>query len=322
VADVPSRRLGRDGPSLTRVGFGAWAIGGPWRYGWGTVDDEQSIAAIRHAIDSGVNWVDTAAAYGLGHSEKVVAKAIAPWKVGEDVYVFTKCGLRFIEGRDVQRDLRPESIRYECEQSLKRLGVESIDLYQFHWPDNRTGTQVEDSWGTMVELVDEGKVRWAGVSNLDMDLLDRCQSVRRVDSLQPPFNLLDRQAADELIPWCRKNEVGVIPYSPMASGLLTGTYDRERIENLPDDDWRRESEDFQEPKLTRNLEVIDGLRPIAESAGMSLATLAVSWVLSIPGVTGAIVGARTPEQVDGWLAALDASLSEGHLREIDSILQT
>ncbi len=321
---VPLSRLGRDGPSLTRVGFGAWAIGGPWRYGWGRVDDDSSVAAIRHAIDSGVNWIDTAPAYGLGHSEEIVAKAIEPWNPGENVYVFTKCGQRFTEakGGDVQRDLRPESIRYECEQSLKRLDVERIDLYQFHWPDNRTGTPVEESWATMASLADEGKVRWIGVSNLDMDLLQRCHAVRRVDALQPPLNLLDTEAAQGLIPWCRENEVGVIAYSPMASGLLTGAYDRCRIEQLPDEDWRRESEDFQEPKLSRNLELIERLRPIAEAAGMSLPTLAVNWVLSFPGVTGAIVGARTPDQVDGWLPALSASLSEGRLREINSYLGT
>ena len=198
-----TRRLGSQGPEITTVGFGAWAIGGPGRFGWGRVDDNESIAAIRHAVDSGVNWIDTAAVYGFGHSEEVVGRALEPYTPGSDVFVFTKCGQNWYDSpnNEAQLDLRPESIRFEVEQSLKRLDIERIDLYQFHWPDRRTGTPVEDSWGTMVELIEEGKVRWGGVSNFDVDMLERCEEIRHVDSLQPPLSLIDRSARNDVIPW-------------------------------------------------------------------------------------------------------------------------
>ena len=226
-----TRRLGSAGPEITTVGFGAWAIGGPWRFGWGSVNDEDSVAAVRHAVELGVNWVDTAAVYGLGHSEEIVRRALEPYRAGEDVYVFTKCGRRW-EGRPegvIENDLRPESIREECDASLRRLGVERIDLYQAHWPDWTTGTLLEDSWGTMAELVDEGKVRWIGVSNFDESLLARCEAIRHVDSVQPTLSLLQRGSLQAIIPWAAEHGAGVICYSPMASGLLTGSFDRERL---------------------------------------------------------------------------------------------
>ena len=322
-----TRRLGSDGPEITTVGFGSWATGGPWKFGWGPQDDDDSIAAIRRAVEGGVNWVDTAAVYGLGHSEEVVGRALEPYAVGEDVYVFTKCG-RSWYGRpegEVGNDLRPESIRFECEQSLERLGVERIDLFQFHWPDSETGTPVEESWQTMVELVEEGKVRWLGVSNFDVELLERIEAIRHVDSLQPPLNLLMRSARQELIPWAREHGTGVLCYSPMASGMLTGKFDRERVENLADDDWRKgehpQAAEFREPSLTRNLELVERLRAVAERLDADVPSVAIGWTLAIAGVTGAIVGARSPEQVEGWLPAAGLELSEDDMAEIERAIE-
>jgi aryl-alcohol dehydrogenase-like predicted oxidoreductase len=319
----PTRKLGSRGPEITTVGFGAWAVGGPYRFGWGPQDDDESIAAIRHALESGVNWIDTAAVYGLGHSEEVVGRALRPWTPGEDVYVFTKCGRKWEGPRDTGGlvfDLRPESIRAECDASLRRLGVERIDLYQFHWPDPTTGTEVEDSWATMVELTEAGKVRWAGVSNFDTELLERCESVRHIDSVQPPFSMINRGARDDVIPWCRDHRVGVIVYSPMASGLLTGKFDADAAAQLAEDDWRRNSPEFQDPKLARNLALVDRLRAIAERLGFNVASLAVAWTLAAPGVTGAIVGARRPDQVDGWLPAAGLQLDDDTMEEIEAAI--
>ena len=310
------RRLGRDGPEISVVGVGAWAIGGPGRFGWGPQDDDESIAALHKAFESGVSWVDTAAVYGLGHSEEVVGQVLR--EHGGDVLVFTKCGRPWYgrEGDEPTHDLRPETIRFELEQSLKRLGTDHVDLYQFHRPDTETGTPVEDSWAAMAELVDEGKVRWAGVSNFDVELLERCERVRHVDSLQPPYSLLDRAAAAELIPWCAGNGTGVIGYSPLGSGLLSGGFDAGRARDLPAGDWRRTSDDFRPPRLEANLEVARRLEPVAERHGVPVAAVAVAWVLATPGVTGAIVGARRPSQVDGWLAAGNLRLAEADLAEL------
>ena len=318
------KRLGSKGPEITTVGFGAWAVGGPWKFGWGPVDDDESVAAIRHAVDSGINWIDTAAVYGLGHSEEVVGRAVDPFDVGEDVLVFTKCGRSWYgseKGEEIVNDLRPESIRFECEQSLKRLGLERIDVYQFHWPDFATGTELEDSWATMQELVDEGKVRWLGVSNFSIDLLKRCESVRHVDSLQPPLSMLNRAARQDVIPWCRDNGTGVMVYSPMQSGLLTGAFDRERVESLAKDDWRRGTAWFQEPKFTQSMSLVDQLRRIAQEIGCNLAELAIAWACAVDGVTAAIVGARRPDQVDGWIGASDLELSSDVVEEIERIIQ-
>jgi aryl-alcohol dehydrogenase-like predicted oxidoreductase len=312
------RRLGSDGPELSMVGFGAWAIGGPWRFGWGSVDDDESIAAIRHAVELGVNWIDTAAVYGLGHSEAVVGRALAPYRVGEEVFVFTKCGRRW-EGRPdgvIENDLRPESIREECVNSLRRLGLERIDLYQFHWPDWMTGTALEDSWGTMVELVEEGKARWIGVANFDTEQLARCEAIRHVDSVQPPLSLLARGARTTVLGWAAEHGTGSIVYSPMASGLLTGSFDRERIGQLDANDWRRESPQFQDPALGRNLDLVERLRPIASRLEATLPELAVAWTLAQVGVSAAIVGARLPRHVDGWAGAPELELSDESLADI------
>jgi aryl-alcohol dehydrogenase-like predicted oxidoreductase len=306
------RRLGSDGPEVSVVGVGAWAIGGPWQFGWGPQDDDESLAALHRAFDAGVNWVDTAAVYGLGHSEEVVGQAVR--EHGGEVLVFTKCGRPWYgrENNEPTYDLRPETIRFELEQSLKRLGTDHVDLYQFHWPDTETGTPVEDSWAAMADLVTEGKVRWAGVSNFDVQGLERCERVRHVDSLQPPFSLINRSAARE-IAWCAANGTGVLCYSPLGSGLLTGSFDADRVRDLPAGDWRRTSAEFRPPRLEANLELARRLEPVAERHGVPVAAVAVAWVLAVEGVTAAIVGARRPSQVDGWLPAGDLRLTEADL---------
>jgi aryl-alcohol dehydrogenase-like predicted oxidoreductase len=316
---LTTRRLGTTDLTITTVGFGAWAIGGgEWAYGWGPQDDEQSVATIRHAVERGINWVDTAAVYGLGHSEEVVRRALEGISERDRPYVFTKCGMVWDESdrmAEPRRTLEPESIRRECEASLRRLGVERIDLYQFHWPD-ASGFPVEESWEAMGRLVDEGKVRAVGVSNFDVRLLERCEASRHVDSLQPPFSLVRRDAAAREIPWCAAHGTGVIVYSPMQSGLLTDRFTAERARALPDNDWRRGAREFQSPNLERNLALRDALRPVARRLGVSVAELAIGWTLAWPGVTGAIVGARSPEQVDGWIGAASLELGDVELDEI------
>jgi aryl-alcohol dehydrogenase-like predicted oxidoreductase len=319
-----TRPLGRSGLEITRVGFGAWATGGgDWAFGWGAQDDEASVAAIHHAVARGVNWIDTAAVYGLGHSEEVVGRAVRALPADERPLVFTKCGLLWDEKDPMvtpSRVLRPESIRRECEASLRRLGLERIDLYQFHWPDE-TGTAVEDSWAEMVRLAEAGKVRAIGVSNFDVARLERCTASRHVDSLQPPFSLVRREGAEALIPWCAAHGTGVIVYSPMQSGLLTDGFSEARVTALARDDWRRRSVEFKEPKLGRNLALRDALRPIAERRAATVGAVAIAWTLAFPGVTGAIVGARSPEQVDGWLPAAALELDAAELTAIADAIQ-
>jgi aryl-alcohol dehydrogenase-like predicted oxidoreductase len=318
-----TRPLGTSGLQITQVGFGAWAIGGGgWAYGWGTQDDADSVTAIKHAVASGINWVDTAAIYGLGHSEEVVGRALREIPAAERPYVFTKGGQVADPARpfaEPQRNLRPESIRKEVEASLKRLGVERIDLYQFHWPDG-IGTPIEESWGEMVHLINEGKVRAGGVSNFDVELLERAERIRHVDSLQPPFSLIHRQAGADVIPWSAAHGTGVIVYSPMQSGILTDSFSRERVERMDADDWRRRSSEFNEPSLRRNLALRDALRPTAARHGVPVSAVAIAWVLSWPGVSGAIVGARSPQQVDGWIAAGNLALTSEDLDEIAGAL--
>jgi len=320
---LPTRPLGSSGLRITTVGFGAWAVGGGgWAYGWGPQDDAASLAAMRHALDLGVNWIDTAAIYGLGHSEEVVGRLLRDIPLRERPLVFTKCGLVWDEHDrmgEPQRILRPDSIRRECEASLHRLGVERIDLYQFHWPDE-TGTRVEDSWGAMTRLVEGGKVRLAGVSNFGAALLSRCETLRHVDSLQPPFSLIRRDAGAVELPWCVDHQTGVIAYSPMQSGLLTEGFTAQRVTAMPEDDWRKGAREFQEPNLSRNLMFRDALKPTAERHGVSIAVVAVGWTLAWPGVTGAIVGARSPAQVDGWIEAASLQLTADDLAEIATAL--
>jgi aryl-alcohol dehydrogenase-like predicted oxidoreductase len=316
---LPTRPLGSSGFQITTVGFGSWAIGGGgWAFSWGPQDDAESIATMRHALELGVNWIDTAAVYGLGHSEEVVGKLLRELPPSERPLIFTKCGLTWDVNNPMEtakRILKPETIRRECEASLRRLGVERIDLYQFHWPDE-TGTPVEDSWNAMVKLIEEGKIRAAGVSNFNVDLLERCEAIRHVDSLQPIFSLISRKTADKLLPWCKNQNTGVICYSPMQSGILTDGFTAERVAKMASDDWRRRGPEFQEPSLSRNLALRDALRPIAARHGTSISSVAVAWTLSWPGLSGAIVGARTPAQVDGWIQAATLQLTHDDLKEI------
>jgi aryl-alcohol dehydrogenase-like predicted oxidoreductase len=293
-SELPRRPLGSTGMAITTVGFGAWATGGGgWSYGWGPQDDSNSIAAMRRAIELGVNWIDTAPVYGLGHSEEVVGRLLRSVPLRERPLVFTKCGLVWDGSNrmtEPQRMLKPSSIRAECEASLHRLAIERIDLYQFHWPDE-TGTAIEDSWAEMVRLVEEGKVRSAGVSNFDASLLERCEAVRHVDSLQPPFSMIRRGAA-------------------------------KRVAAMAGDDWRRRSAEFQSPNLKRNLALRDALRPIAARHSTTVCVVAVAWTLSWPGVTGAIVGARSPAQVDGWISAATLVLTAADLHDISRAIQS
>ena len=323
---LPTRPLGSSGLSITAVGFGAWAIGGGgWAFSWGPQDDSDSLATMRHALELGINWIDTAAVYGLGHSEEVVGRLLREIPQSQRPLVFTKCGLRWDERRPMepaQRVLKPESIRQECEASLRRLGIERIDLYQFHWPDE-TSTAVEDSWGEMVRLIEAGKVRLGGVSNFDVNILRRCERIRHVDSLQPPFSLVHRQAGAAEIPWCAEHGTGVICYSPMQSGLLTDRFGKDRVAKFAEDDWRRRSPEFQEPNLSRNLALRDALRGIAQRHGATVSAVAVAWTLAWPCVTAAIVGARTPQQVDGWIGAAGLELTPADLEEIsNAVLRT
>ena len=319
-----TRPLGKSGMRITTVGFGAWAAGGGgWAFGWGPQDDAESVASIRHAVELGVNWIDTAAVYGLGHSEEVVGRALREIPPADRPFVFTKCGLIFDRNKPfepAQRVLKPESLRKEVEISLRRLGVERIDLYQFHWPDE-SGTPVEDSWGEMARLVEEGKIRAAGVSNFDVPLLERCERVRHVDSLQPPFSLIRRKAAEDVIPWCSAHGTGVIVYSPMQSGILTDSFTAKRVAKLADDDWRKRAPYFQQPALNQSLQLRDALRPIAKRYNATVASISAAWTLAWPGVSGAIVGARSPAQVDGWIHAGRIELTPQDLDEIASAIE-
>ena len=314
---ISTAGLGRSGAAFSRLGLGTWAIGGPWRFGWGPVDDAESIAAIRRAVDEGINWIDTAAVYGLGHSEEIVARALKGYATGVEVFVCTKCGRKTRPDGTPYSDLRPESIRAECEASMRRLGVERLDLYQIHWPDPDGGTPLEESWSAMAQLVDEGKVRWIGVSNFDVDQLERCEAIRHVDSVQPQLSMIQRSALGTVIPWAAAHETGVIVYSPMASGLLSGSFDRDRLEQLPSDDMRRRRPEFGEPALSENLALVERLRAIADELGCTVAELAIAWTLAQDGVTGAIVGARRPGQLDAWIGAGDLELSQQLLDTID-----
>jgi aryl-alcohol dehydrogenase-like predicted oxidoreductase len=316
---LPRRRLGTNGPEITTVGFGAWATGGGgWSFAWGAQDDDASIAAIKHAVSLGVSWIDTAAVYGLGHSEEVVGRALADIPRAERPLVFTKCGLRWNPADPMEvsaRDSSPARIREECEASLRRLGVEAIDLYQFHWPD-QSGTPLADSWGEMMKLQDQGKLRYIGVSNYTTALLESCEKLRHVQSLQPPFSLVRRDMAASELPWCREHGTGVIVYSPMQSGLLTDAFSAERVAAMPADDWRRRAPYFQEPNLGRNLALRDALRPVAQKHGVNVGAVAIAWTLAWPGLSGAIVGARSPQQVDGWIQGAALELDASDLAEI------
>lgn len=311
-----TRTLGKSDLQITPVGYGAWAIGGSgWQFAWGSQDDNDSIAAIHRALELGVNWIDTAAVYGLGHSEEVVGRALKTWP-GSKPYVFTKCGLRWDRRGQVQKVLSGSSIRGEVEDSLHRLGVDVIDLYQIHWPPDPDSPLLEEGWSTLADLKREGKVRWIGVSNFSVEQLRRAQKIAPVTSLQPPYSLVHLEAEAEILPYCGQEGIGVIVYSPMASGLLSGAMTRDRIAKLPQDDWRKAHADFNEPNLSRNLALADRLRQIGERRGRSAGEVAIAWTLHHPAVTGAIVGARNAKQAEGVLRAGDLRLSAEEVLEI------
>ncbi|MGH9599801.1 MAG: aldo/keto reductase [Terracidiphilus sp.] len=303
--------------ALTPIGFGAWAIGGgDWQYSWGPQDDNDSIAAIHRAIDLGVNWIDTAAVYGLGHSEEVVGKALK--SASRRPYIFTKCSLRWRQDRSIYNSLRAASLAEELEASLRRLGVETIDLYQMHWPNPEA--EIEEGWEALARLREQGKIRWAGVSNFSVEQMKRAQKIAPITSLQPPYSMLRRAIEGEILPFAQANGIGVINYSPMLSGMLTGKMTAARIAALPADDWRRKSPEFNEPRLGRNLRLVEVLRGIGNAHGVSPGVVAVAWTLHHPAITAAIVGGRNATQVEGTSPALDFRLGEDDYNRINAYL--
>jgi len=305
--------LGATGLEITRIGFGAWAIGGGgWEFGWGPQEDDQSVAAIHHALEQGINWIDTAAAYGFGHSEQIVGRALEG--LAQRPYVFTKGSLLEGPGRRVVHSLRRDSLIQEAEASLQRLGVDAIDLYQIHWPD--PAADIEEGWAAVAELKERGLVRHIGVSNFDVEQLRRIQQIAPVETLQPPYSLVDRAVEDDILPFAEREGIGVIAYSPMGSGLLSGAMTRERIAALPDDDWRKRDERFTEPALSRHLATVARLENVAGRHGTTAGAVAIAWTLANPAVDGAIVGFRRPEQVDPLVAAADLELAPDDLAQI------
>jgi len=316
------RQLGNSDLQLTRVGFGAWAIGGSgWEFAWGRQEDSDSVAAILRSLELGVNWIDTAAVYGTGHSEEVVARALKQWK-GRRPFVFTKCVLRWDENRRVYPDHSAASIQKECEDSLGRLATEVIDLYQMHWPPKDNGPALEEAWQAMNELKKAGKVRWVGVSNFDVAKMKRASAVTPVTSDQPPYSIIRRAVEAEILPYCERNGIGVISYAPMASGLLTGSMTRERAAALPADDFRSRNPEFREPRLAKNIELVERLRKVGARHGRGPGEVAIAWVLRHPAITGAIVGARNAKQAEGVMRAADLKLSQEEIAEIESVAAT
>jgi len=313
---MQTRKLGYTDLHLTTVGLGTWAIGGPWLFGWGAQDDADSIATIQAALDLGINWIDTAAIYGLGHSEEVVGKAIKGRR--DQVIIATKCSRVWDENGNVSGSLKAASIRREAEASLRRLNVDVIDLYQIHWP--KPDEDIEEGWGTIADLIKEGKIRYGGVSNFNAAQLKRAQAIHPVASDQPPYSMVRREIEAELLPHCAANNIGVVVYSPMQAGLLTGKFSRAHLDNLAADDWRRNNDQFKEPAFSATLALVEKLRPIAERNDKTLAQLAIAWVLRRPEVTSAIVGARRPEQIKETIQAGDWNLSAEDIAEIEQLL--
>lgn len=308
-------QLGSSDMWLTPIGFGAWAIGGGnWAYAWGPQDDDVSIAAIRRALELGVNWIDTAAVYGLGHSEEIVGRAVKGSSFRP--FIFTKCGMIWNDKREITRTTK--HIRQECEASLRRLQVEAIDLYQIHWPVD--GEDMYEAWEAMSQLKKDGKVRYIGLSNFPIREMERLQGAERITSLQPPYSMINRSVEEEILPFCKEHSIGVINYSPQHSGLLTGAMTRERVATLPPDDFRRNAKNFQEPHLSRNLAIAEFLKEIGARHNVSAGVVAIAWTLANPAVTAAIVGARSPEQVEGVWPAAHFQLSKDEMAEIEAFL--
>lgn len=311
---MKTRQFGNTDMHITPIGFGTWALGGGgWAFGWGPQDDEQSIAAIHRALDLGINWIDTAAVYGLGHSEEIVARALKDRS--ERPYVFTKCSRVWDENGEIRSSLKAQSIRRECEDSLRRLQVDVIDLYQVHWP--MPESELEEGWEAMAQLKDEGKVRYIGACNFNVEQMRRAMRIAPISTLQPPYSLVKPEVEEEILPFCEEQEIGVIVYSPMMSGLLSGSMTRERIAKLPDDDWRKRDPEFQEPRLSRNLALVEQLQEIGYMHSRSPGEVAIAWTLHNPAVTAAIVGARRPEQVDSIIGAAEFRLTEAEFDQIE-----
>jgi aryl-alcohol dehydrogenase-like predicted oxidoreductase len=314
---MDTQKLGNSDINLTRVGFGAWALGGGgWEFAWGPQDDADSIAAIHRALELGVNWIDTAAVYGLGHSEEVVARALKEWP-GPRPYVFTKCVLRWSEQGKIWKEFTPDSIRRECEDSLRRLQIDTIDLYQMHWPPDEGKPGLEEAWQTLAALKTEGKVRSIGVSNFNAAQIQRAEKFAPVTSLQPPYSIIRRQIESETLPYCEKRGIGVVSYAPMASGLLTGAMTRKRAAALPADDFRSRNPEFRDPRLSKNLELVERLRQVGARRGRTTGEVAIAWTLRSPAVTGAIVGARNARQSEGVMCAGDLRLTRDEIAEIE-----
>lgn len=314
---MQTRQLGNSDLMITPLGIGAWAMGGGgWAFAWGPQDDDESIGAIHAALDKGINWIDTAAVYGLGHSEEVVAKALAGRS--NKPYVFTKCERTWGEDRQIRKVLKRDSILAECEASLRRLQVDTIDLYQIHWPE--PDEDVEEGWATLADLQKQGKVRWIGVSNFNAQQLARAQAIAPITSLQPPYSMIQADIETDILPYCGANNIGTIVYSPMKSGMLTGAMSRERIAAMPDDDFRKRTPNFQEPLLTRNLNLVEVLREIGNAHGRTPGEVAIAWALRRPEVTGAIVGMRSPKQVDGVIGAAEFRLTAEEIAVIAAAL--
>lgn len=311
---MEKRVLGKTGLSITALGFGTWAIGGSgWAYSWGTQDDREAIAAIRRAVELGMNWIDTAAVYGLGHAEELVGRAVAG--MSDKPYIFTKCSLVWDEEGKIDNSLKAGSVRRECEASLRRLGMDAIDLYQIHWPNPEH--DLEEGWAELAKLKQDGLVRHIGVSNFTVEQLQRAAAIAPVESLQPPYSMLRRSIENKILPWCHREGVGVIVYSPMLSGMLTGAMTKERAESLPADDWRRNNKEFQEPRLSHNIELVELLRTIGRRHGRSPGEVAVAWTLRNPAVSGAIVGGRSAAQVEGVAGAGSFRLQDAEIQEIE-----
>lgn len=313
---MQTRNLGNTELELTTVGLGTWAMGGPWQFGWGPQDDDEAIAAIIKALDMGINWIDTAPAYGLGHSEELIGQALR--RTSAKPFIATKCGILWNERKEKVTCLKKRSIRKECHDSLRRLGIDVIDLYQMHWPD--PDEDVEEAWEEMVRLKEQGKVRYLGVSNFAVEHLDRVRRIHEPVSLQPPYSMLHREAEDELLGYCAANNIGVVAYSPMQRGLLTGKFSRERLAELAVDDHRRRNPDFLEPQFSATMELVEELKEIAGRNGRTCAQLAISWVLRRSEVAAAIVGARRPAQIEETVPAGDWKLSEEDIKEIEKLL--
>lgn len=314
---METRKLGNSDLQITPVGYGAWAIGGSgWDFAWGHQEDADSIASIHRSLDLGVNWIDTAAVYGVGHSEEVVARALKDWR-GARPYVFTKCVLRWDDKGHVTQNHTAASIRRECEDSLRRLQVDVIDLYQMHWPPSDNGPGLEEAWQTMLALQKEGKARWIGVSNFNVSQIERAEKIAPVTSLQPPYSLIRRQVEKEILPYCKQRGIGVISYAPMASGLLTGAMTRDRAAALPADDFRTKNPEFREPRLSKNIELVERLRHVGARHGRAPGEVAIAWVLHNPAVTGAIVGVRNAKQAEGIMRAAELKLSAEEIAEIE-----